>query len=185
MGFSDCHLLCFQNEVIKQCGCYIPGLYHFSDINRTCNTHELISCCEIAYSRVFSNNTKYINPLTCPIECDSKIYSISTSNANLEIPAFIKKKFIEEKIISEELLANDERRLKDNIASFNIYMPDLVYTEITQEPLFTFIDLLASIGGSTGLFLGGSLLSLLEVFEAIVTLCKKLRTNKDKTVNEM
>lgn len=64
-------------------------------------------------------------------------------------------------------------------------MPDLVYTEITQEPLFTFIDLLASIGGSTGLFLGGSLLSLLEVFEAIVTLCKKLRTNKDRTVNEM
>ena len=54
---------------------------------------------------------------------------------------------------------------------------------ITQEPKFTFASLIAAVGGNTGLFLGYSLLSMIELMEflviswvAWVTCCPKFFT---------
>ena len=54
--------------------------------------------------------------------------------------------------------------------SFSIYSKDLTTTTMQQIPSMTFVDLLGMIGGLLGLWLGASMLSLLEFFELLTNL---------------
>ena len=54
------------------------------------------------------------------------------------------------------------------MAYINIYYDLLEYTEIVEVEKTSLIDLFSSIGGTLGLFLGMSFLSIIEIFELIV-----------------
>ncbi len=56
---------------------------------------------------------------------------------------------------------------KDNIVSLKIYYSELKYTEINQVFSFSFWDLVSAVGGNLGLFLGVSLLSILELVQVL------------------
>ena len=49
----------------------------------------------------------------------------------------------------------------------NVFYPYLEYTEITETPTFTWIDLFSQIGGCLGMFLGLSIFQLIEIFEIL------------------
>ncbi|KAK3592887.1 hypothetical protein CHS0354_004113 [Potamilus streckersoni] len=57
---------------------------------------------------------------------------------------------------------------RDNFLSVNIYYEDLNYKVFTEEPLYQIERFLADIGGASGLFIGASILSAMELFELIV-----------------
>jgi hypothetical protein len=48
-----------------------------------------------------------------------------------------------------------------------VYYDDLKYTLITQQPKLELFGLISNIGGSLGLFLGFTFISLLEIFEVL------------------
>ena len=52
----------------------------------------------------------------------------------------------------------------------NIFYESAKYTLISQKPSLTFDGLLAALGGHMGLFIGASVLSLVELVEIILTL---------------
>lgn len=56
-----------------------------------------------------------------------------------------------------------EARLKDHMLSLNFYYEDLAYYEIVESPKYNWSDIVSSIGGSLGLCVGASLLSLVEL----------------------
>jgi len=61
----------------------------------------------------------------------------------------------------------------------DIFFPIKQYTEISETPKITFVDLVSSIGGALGVFLGLSVFSFIEISEIIIhvlyLLCKKRR----------
>ena len=50
----------------------------------------------------------------------------------------------------------------------DIFFPIKQYTEISETPKITFVDLVSSIGGALGVFLGLSVFSFIEIFEIII-----------------
>jgi hypothetical protein len=61
---------------------------------------------------------------------------------------------------------NDGNLWADGSLSVNIFYPTGTFTNIYEEPAVTFTTLLPDLGGRLGLFLGISILSFVEIFEA-------------------
>ena len=72
--------------------------------------------------------------------------------------------------------------IKQSVLSLNVYYDQLSYTQISREAKLEIVDLVGSIGGLLGLFLGMSFLSFVElieiVLESIVIILKKYKNNK-------
>ena len=49
----------------------------------------------------------------------------------------------------------------------NVFYDELFYTNTDEEPRLSFENFIALVGGYLGLFLGMSLMSLIEIFEII------------------
>ena len=192
---NDCMDLCLQNEIIKNCSCY----YQFYDKLNGFNLCDTISevDCTIRITDIFlkTDPVKTCLP-SCPLECDSIKYSLSTSHFNYptryyaevlkELP-LIKSKFVNAalannltKVFVNGSIIDDYEDLKNSVAMMSVYYEDLKYTRVSQIPKMTFIDLLANIGGTLGLFIGVSFLSFAEIFEAIITVLLILMNKQHK-----
>jgi hypothetical protein len=71
---------------------------------------------------------------------------------------------------------------RKDIVSISIYYDDLGYTHVSESPVYDFNTMLSTIGGTLGLFLGMSILSLVEIAElflqiSLALLRKLLKTN--------
>ena len=82
--------------------------------------------------------------------------------------------------------------MQDTLLMVNVYYDELFYTEIEDEPKLEIETLLSLIGGYMALFLGMSLLSLVEIFEIFFILFdyyvlgwlrKKLNNRKIKPIS--
>ncbi len=59
---------------------------------------------------------------------------------------------------------------KENNLFLSVYFTSTQYTEITQSPKITLMDLIPNLGGTIGIWLGLSLFFIIEVLEIIVRL---------------
>ncbi|KAL9982332.1 hypothetical protein ACROYT_G004361 [Oculina patagonica] len=81
--------------------------------------------------------------------------------------------------------AEREKYIDDNIVSLDIYFEDLSYDIIEQTPLYEIWALIGNLGGTFGLFLGISLLTVLEFLDFIAGRISHLfhKNQKARTVN--
>ncbi|ELU07696.1 hypothetical protein CAPTEDRAFT_189071 [Capitella teleta] len=68
--------------------------------------------------------------------------------------------------------------VRNNVAKLDIYYEDLNYERIYQTEAYTETQLISDFGGQLGLWMGLSMLSLVEVFELIYRVIKGLCMNK-------
>ena len=68
--------------------------------------------------------------------------------------------------------------IEKEIASLYVYFDELKYIMTDQIPKMETANLISSIGGNLGLFLGLSICSFMELFELICLLVKNSRKNK-------
>ena len=66
----------------------------------------------------------------------------------------------------------------DNFTTFIAYFRSLQYTLITQQPKMLTFDLISSIGGILGLFIGVSFVSLFEITEILMQITFLLFSKK-------
>jgi hypothetical protein len=72
-------------------------------------------------------------------------------------------------------------KLKSKILAINIYYDELGYTNLVEYEKVKLIDLVSSIGGTFGLFVGVSFLSCAEIIDLSITICLILRQQFRKT----
>lgn len=60
--------------------------------------------------------------------------------------------------------------IRQNLIRLNIYLEDLSIVEFTQMPAYDLADLFADIGGTLGLWMGISVLTIMELVELLVSL---------------
>ena len=60
--------------------------------------------------------------------------------------------------------------VENGIVKLNIYYDSLTYTESTESVSINFVSLFSSIGGFMGLFLGMSVMTLVEILEIIINI---------------
>ena len=146
-SLKECIRLCVNLKYIEKNPCHCSLNSIDDDISRKCDgvfirNDELQKCFRSFVATINDNEDNCLEEY-CPLECDTFGYDIS-----------INSHF-------------DEEYLSSNKTVISVYYEDLRYTLISQNPKFDFVDLISSIGGSLGLFLGISFISFVELFEVL------------------
>jgi hypothetical protein len=164
-----CVIQCMQEKVIHICNCSIPFLLDLYNVS--CENEGEVLC---AYNALWDD----IIPIEatireciskCPLECNSTQFTFTlTSQAYSGI-------LFEALVKSNKVYSNDftqtpitEETTSNKFVQVILYYDSLTYTQSTDTPSMDIMALLGNIGGTLGLFLGVSVLSLCELMNLLV-----------------
>ncbi|XP_047481305.1 FMRFamide-activated amiloride-sensitive sodium channel-like [Penaeus chinensis] len=177
-----CKQLCLEREYRRRCRCY--ALFVQEHNNTKNDLEEVDIRCslfnttqKVCMKKIAADDLDGVLECDCPLPCRETQYrsQVTSTRANM---------------LHYELL----HKLRKNVASFcsdkmdtvvlHVYLDSISYELIDESPTYTWDTLLCNLGGSLGLFVGVSMLSILEVLELLVDLCiltfsKKKRGRED------
>ena len=142
---SSCRAEIYTESIIRKCNCVDPFVTASTDI-RLCTIGDL--CC---IRDAISN----INVTSCLPTCQRTAYSTSVSYAQ-----FPDNTVIEE---FQQFFNLTPVQITSDVLSVNIYFEDLTITRITTKSSYSFSAFLSDIGGQLGLFIGASVISMLQI----------------------
>ena len=157
---QECFYLCYQKEVIRNCGCYDLE-YPKIDESPYCIDVAKVNCTLRVYLRFKNRQIDGECLSQCPLECDSQKYHLSLSTSSFPDENFYHN-------FNRFLNISSYSEFKEKFLSVSIYYPDLSYTKISESPKISTSSLVSNIGGTMGLYVGISLLSLVEIIELVI-----------------
>uniref|UniRef100_A0A914Z1Q6 Uncharacterized protein n=1 Tax=Panagrolaimus superbus TaxID=310955 RepID=A0A914Z1Q6_9BILA len=174
---EGCHRSCTQREVVRVCGCADP-MYPANKKIKTCSVSDPIA------RNCIKNTTEYLGRLiaegtvpncTCHQPCREIGYEVSYSAARW--PSGTTK--LMECDVTDDLCMEKYRK---NAAMIQVFYEELNYETLTETPAYTMSSLLADLGGVTGLWIGASIVSLLELVVLGFYCCKAYKKNRKLSV---
>lgn len=179
-----CYDLCLQERIIEKCKCQDVISFSFPNVS-FCGDLNEIFCDYKEFAAFYTENIHEKCGHKCPLECDTIKYPVSLTY--LDYPSQTYYKNLIESSRFKNLRHLSFQELKNKIIFLNIYYSEFQYKKIQEVEKMTIVDLIAGIGGTLGLFIGISFLSLIEIihvtFEVIFLLFKKeINKNKVQTI---
>ena len=169
-----CIRLCLQEYTKSSCNCIDGSLYNiYGDSVEICATVASLECVSNARISYYADQASS-QCSQCPLECDSATYLLSTSNSRYPSMYYLDylryQTDIEERIKGDSNKTVDGNQIVKSATLLNVFYDDLATTYINEVPAISPDQLLGVIGGNLGLFVGISLLSIVEIFELVVQL---------------
>lgn len=163
---SFCYKLCYQDKLVAKCNCSDIEIPKIGKSQYCVGANQFL--CEYHFKNTFSmSDLNNICDEACPPECNKILYDISATSATFPSLNYIK--YVSRQSSEIGKFPNDESELlefaRNSFLRFIINYNEFSYTSIEEMPEITFETLLANIGGQLGLFIGISLLSLIELLE--------------------
>lgn len=155
-----------------------------------CQTIHDLLCYGYLLVEFFSNDVKTLCPNDCPPECDSLTYTTQLSTSTY--PSAVYGDLLVKKNSAIRARFNNRtnvtlEELRRNILAINVYYATMSYQSISESEKMNYVDLISTVGGTLGLFLGMSFLSFFEFIDLILhiiwTLVRTLRNNNNSTSN--
>ncbi|GMS93155.1 hypothetical protein PENTCL1PPCAC_15330, partial [Pristionchus entomophagus] len=161
---TDCLSKCKAKFFNEQCGCS-PFVYNIDREYTSCSALQNYQCLNDEVVRNGFNDS-WPSCSECRSECNRFIYGTSNSYG---------RSFSDAAISSLHSLYpdEDETYIRANYLSVSIFFRDLSFTEYSQVAASNLTSLLSNMGGTLGLFLG---MSVLTVFESIIYAAKVVWT---------
>ncbi|RNA10488.1 degenerin deg-1-like [Brachionus plicatilis] len=161
-----CLKTCLQEFLINKCGCFDLSLPRpdNSSINCTgCETTDDLNCVQLQESQFYESEIEKCYSF-CPNECFQVLYETKVSSAKYPSKwyASILKNSTN---LFHQLTKYDFEQMQQMILMVNVFYEQMNYNLIEEYPELSIDALLAFIGGNLGLFLGISVLSLVEIIE--------------------
>ena len=135
-------------------------------------TASELSCVDENY-KLFQSD-KYIQDKClpeCPLECNISnyltTYSLSSFPTDMHLNIFNSNQALLAKYNANRTYSS-LNELAENLVKINIYYDKLTYTLIDEFETTTMPTLLSNIGGTLGLYLSVSVLSIVELIEVII-----------------
>ncbi len=179
--FSDCRNMCFQKYLGNQCHCQSTFYnFFFYPSMRPCsipqdssfNNSAIDFACLTKYWYEYTQTDSILNNCDCPLECKSSGYSIASSFAQFPTLNYYQQMYANDSLIisrlTENNIENNYETVRNSVARLSIFYNELKETVITENVKTKTFDLISQIGGTLGLFLGLSFLSLFEFLELLV-----------------
>ncbi len=176
--FTDCSYMCFQKFLGDNCGCQTTYLNYFYYSNmRVCSkeesTKEYIkdSDCLMNQWIKYSDSQTILQECDCPLECENSGYNFKISYAQYPTLIFFKSFLQNHSLVRSRFSnANDItfENVKNSVGRLIISFDEMKETYINEEVKTEVFDLISSVGGFLGLFLGFSSFSLIEIVEIIL-----------------
>ena len=171
-----CYKLCYQVSVVNNCFCYDAAYPNTNITNssvRGCHTETDLTCLASIKSSFQQDDIRYHCDNYCPIECLSVSFSTSVHTASYPTDAYLNLLLRQSSFISLfPASSNLTTAIPASVAKINVFYNDISYTALIESPTLTPDTLLGNIGGALGLFIGISLLSVVEILEL---LCELIR----------
>ncbi|XP_034821156.1 acid-sensing ion channel 3 isoform X9 [Pan paniscus] len=144
-----CRLACETRYVARKCGCrmvYMPG-----DVP-VCSPQQYKNCAHPAIDAMLRKDS-----CACPNPCASTRYAKELSM--VRIPSRAAARFLARK------LNRSEAYIAENVLALDIFFEAVNYETVEQKKAYEMSELLGDIGGQMGLFIGASLLTILEILD--------------------
>ncbi len=154
------------NVTYRQINCFELCLQNF--VHKYAFDHKIGEYEALGHEEVQNFDTEKNCNHLCPLECESSQYKISESLSStadfsnseqysLEMIPRIKKKL--------NVTVNSTEEFNKNNLQIQVTFDSLKYTKISQTPKTTLSALISNLGGSTGLFLDLSFMSVCRAIE--------------------
>ncbi|CAG5086450.1 Oidioi.mRNA.OKI2018_I69.PAR.g11213.t1.cds [Oikopleura dioica] len=168
-----CRITCETKQVLAKCGCRMVHMPFLPDEPpRFCQPNKW----ECADQELDSLTSKDNSKCVCATPCDVRRYSKEISL--LKLPSNASVEYLSAKY------KKPQNYIRKNFAKLNVFFEALNYEKIEQKKAYEFGALLGDIGGQMGLFIGGSILTLLEIFNYFHDIVKdKTRRRKSSTAS--
>ncbi|XP_078693278.1 acid-sensing ion channel 2-like isoform X1 [Branchiostoma floridae x Branchiostoma belcheri] len=147
---NGCYLECRSKHVVRNCSC---RPYDLPGTAPSCDPNTMFSCVRAVLDQVTRGELE----CNCPVPCSMTAYSMSVSYAGW--PNKLTGEYI------SPLWGSTGEYLELNGVMFSVYYEKLNYQKITELKAMDGGQLASNIGGMMGLFIGASLLTVLEVWE--------------------
>jgi hypothetical protein len=161
-----CYEVYMQTQVIEACQCY--SIAYLPESNaKPCLTTKQNQCAIGVYYRLFTSDYKAKISSLCPAECESVRYTPRVSSDKYPTPNYGRSMLSNPRVAA---LFSDPSNvttgeLSESVLAVKIYMSEMRYTSVTEVASLTWDQLAANVGGYLGLFMGVSVLSLVELIE--------------------
>uniref|UniRef100_A0A3B4B135 Acid sensing ion channel subunit family member 4 n=1 Tax=Periophthalmus magnuspinnatus TaxID=409849 RepID=A0A3B4B135_9GOBI len=160
-SISACRLLCETNEVIRVCNCrmvHMPGKALSNSLHArkalSNSAHPSVCICVSAQLQKTSGDT-------CPCETPCNLTRYGKELSMVKIPSKGSARYLSRKY------DKTEDYIRDNFLVLDIFFEALNYETIEQKKAYDVAGLLGDIGGQMGLFIGASILTVLEILDYI------------------
>ncbi|XP_046366455.2 degenerin-like protein unc-105 [Haliotis rufescens] len=177
---QTCQLVCEQEMIANVCKCYNVAEEEITLILNTTNPHPACRSkkqvkCMFGQMWVFEN---FALNCTCGNPCREIKYEKSISSRQWPSDSYAKvllERLCETRsaVDCQNLKHNyttDPRLLRLNFAKLNIFFEDLNYEIINEEPDYELTQFVSDVGGTLGLWVGLSVLSVFEVVQLLIEL---------------
>uniref|UniRef100_H3CJ95 Acid-sensing (proton-gated) ion channel family member 4a n=1 Tax=Tetraodon nigroviridis TaxID=99883 RepID=H3CJ95_TETNG len=151
-SISACRLLCETNEVLRMCSCRMVHMPGTADI---CPPSK-INCVDKALAQYQKNSAD-----TCPCETPCNLTRYGKELSMVKIPSKGSARYLSRKY------DKSEDYIRENFLVLDIFFEALNYETIEQKKAYDVAGLLGDIGGQMGLFIGASILTVLEILDYI------------------
>ena len=162
---SACAELCKMKDLLGSCSCWDDRL-----LNDNCSFCAQYTCANYQLDRYFNGKCG------CKPECNKIGYKSEVSSFNY--PA----KLYEQQVLQLVPHYHNISDVRDNVMYVNIYFDNTVTEVSTEKAAVSGWQVISDLGGSLGLFLGASLITVAEILEffflEMIAFIKKHRARK-------
>ncbi|XP_041029195.1 acid-sensing ion channel 2 [Carcharodon carcharias] len=159
-SITACRIDCETRYLVENCNCrmvHMPGDAHY------CTPEQYKECAEPTLDLLAKMN----NNCLCKTPCYLTRYNKELSM--VKIPSRTSAKYLEKKF------NKTEKYISENILVLDVFFEALNYETIEQKKAYEVAGLLGDIGGQMGLFIGASILTILELFDYLYEEVQKAR----------
>ncbi|KAK6194923.1 hypothetical protein SNE40_000453 [Patella caerulea] len=161
-SYRACLQECVTDMVLEACRCITVSEVQNAS-NRYCTVTQRLGC--VRYVRAKFDSYSYTNNSTtlcdCPRPCSDVVYSQDFAASFFPANSFIK-------VLKLLKLSSSLVHARSNLMRITISFKSLMVTHIIHEPEYTLEDMISSMGGFMGFFIGASILSVLEVLDVFL-----------------
>ncbi|CAF98449.1 unnamed protein product, partial [Tetraodon nigroviridis] len=165
-SISACRIDCETRYLLENCNC---RMVHMPGMSTVCTPEQYKDCADPALDFLVEKDNDYC---VCQTPCNMTRYGKELSM--VKIPSKASAKYLAKKF------NKTEQYIGENILVLDIFFEALNYEKIEQKKAYEIAGLLGDIGGQMGLFIGASVLTILEIFDYLYeSTCDTLRSHSD------
>ncbi|XP_072571589.1 acid-sensing ion channel 1B isoform X2 [Paramormyrops kingsleyae] len=157
-SITACRIDCETRYLVENCNC---RMVHMPGDAPYCTPEQYKDCADPALDFLVERDNDYC---VCDTPCSLTRYGKELSF--VKIPSKASAKYLAKKF------NKSEQYISDNILVLDIFFEALNYETIEQKKAYELAGLLGDIGGQMGLFIGASILTILELFDYLYEVIK-------------
>ncbi|XP_067399769.1 acid-sensing ion channel 4 [Emydura macquarii macquarii] len=152
-SIAACRLQCEKETVVSSCHC---RMVHMPGNESICSPNVYIECADRTLDAAVEDSQERCS---CPTPCNLTRYAKEISM--VRIPNRGSARYLARKY------HRNETYIRENFLVLDIFFEALNYEAIEQKKAYELAGLLGDIGGQMGLFIGASILTILEILDYI------------------